>query len=352
MSMFLIRNRTRELAVFCRQFAALAAAGIPILPALTLLAEQTGEKGLRKAVYEVKYSVENGNSLADSMRKKKQIFSPLFISVVKAGEESGRLALSLEQMAVHYEKTARLKDAVQKAMVYPMVLMLTCIAVILLLFFFLLPMYSELFEELEMELPANTEAVQNLGRFAGEHWLPILFILLLTGLGFSFLMRTQKGAFLAEHILLRVPHLGKLRRLSACAHFARTLGMLLGAGVLLPEALDLISEVMERKLWKSAVRDTKHLVMQGVSLADALRMQKLFPPILCHMISVGEESGSLERMLSSAASYYEEESAACADLTESFLEPMLVLLMTVIVCAVISVVYSPILALYDGLEFL
>lgn len=345
------RVSMREMSVFCRQFAALAGAGLPILLALSLLEEQTGNKSLRDAVREIAKSVESGTSLTGSMRKKPKIFSPLFISLVKAGEESGQLSSVMERIAVHYEKTARLKNTVQKAMIYPVILLCACLALILLLLAFLLPVYTELFAEISVELPTITRDVLYLAEALRNRWKMILCGVVLLCISFRFAAQTERGGILLDRAVLLIPCFGTLHRMKICASFAGTLGLLTGAGIMLPEALELTAAVMEGPLWRREVQEMKLEILQGISLAEAVKRSGLFPPVLCHMVGIGEETGSLPKMFAGAAGYYEEEASARAEAASAALEPVTILVMAGMVAVVIAAVFAPTIALYESIEY-
>lgn len=342
----------RELGVFCRQFSVLAGIGLPILTALSLLEEQTGNKQLKTAVREVAESVEKGTSLTESMKKKPKIFSTLFISLVKAGEESGQLPVAMERMAVHYEKTARLKSTVQKAMIYPVILSCACLALILLLLLFLLPLYTQIFAEMSAELPAVTRGVLRLSELLQNWWNELMGAAFVFGGFIYFWTRTEMGSMIFERFCLRVPCFGRLSRMNACALFAGTMELLTEAGIMLPEALELTAGVMKSPLWRREAERMRRELLQGVLLAETIKRSGLFPPVLCHMAGIGEETGSLPEMLAGAARYYEEEASARAEKAAAALEPFTILLMSGIVAVVIAAVFSPVMALYESLEYL
>lgn len=345
-------GRPREMEMFCRQFAALLNAGISVTQALSMLEQKTEKRVLRLALSKVRNSVENGNTLAESMKCCRTVFSPLLISMIKAGEESGRLEQSMERMAAYYEKVACLQAVVQKATIYPLILSAACLAVLCILLFFLIPMYEELFEMMEAELPAVTRFV-----VMGSHWMKenggflVLFLVFLTSAA-CLLRRTRWNGWMEKQVVLHLPWLGMLRRKLACARFAGSLGALLEAGVPLPEALELTAETMELQVFCQAVQRIRTLVEHGVSLTAALMAQEVFLPMLYSMAAAGEETGNLCTMLLSAADYYEKEAAFQTEKGAAALEPLLVLGMGLVVSLVLAAVFAPMLALYDGMQYL
>lgn len=346
------KGSPREMGMFCRQFAALLNAGISVPEALSMLEHQTERRMLRLALSKVLNSIENGNTLAESMKCCRTVFSPLLTSMVKAGEESGRLEQSLERMAVYYEKVACLQAVVQKATIYPLILSAACFVVLCVLLFFLVPMYEELFEMIEAELPVITRFV-----VTGSHWMRenggLFFLCLLFLVVGIFLPRkTRWGGWMEERVLLKLPWWGMLLRKLACARFAGSLGSLLEAGIPLPEALELTADAMEPQVFCQAVQKIRTMVEQGISLTAALMAQEVFLPMLCGMAAAGEETGSLSTMLFSVAEYYEKEAAFQTEKGAAALEPLLVLGMALLVSLVLAAVFSPMLTMYEKIQYL
>lgn len=345
---FTHRVKARDMSVFCRQFVAIVSAGVNIARALEMLAEQTENKTLKESIREIRSYVERGESLSDSMRRQETVFPRMFVNLVQAGEESGKLELSFERMAIHYEKTAKIQSIVQKTMIYPIILSIAAIVVIGVMMIYIVPMYSAMFAEMDAELPAYTRAVVGMSNFAVKYWYFILLFIGTLILAFRMFRNTDKGKYLLASASLKIPIFGKLNQKRACASFARNLSTLLTAGVPIMEALGIVSETMDNPLFQDAVKNAREQVTRGIALATPLRDSGMFPPMVCHMVSIGEETGGLDSMLDNLAEYYEEEVEAATEKAAAALEPGVIIFMAFIVIAIIMAVYTPMVSMYQS----
>lgn len=340
----------RDLSVFCRQFVSMTKAGVTILEALKLLGEQTDNKKMKKAVNEVRVNVEKGETLADAMAMFPKIFPSLFVTTVAAGEASGSLDIALERMAAHFEKSAKTQALVKKAMIYPCVVAVVAVAVVIIMLVVVIPNYTTMFEDMGMELPKLTQAVVNMSDFIRMHWLVLLISLSAVVLLFRWYAKTDAGQLTFGRLALKIPVFKNLITKSSSAMLARTLGTLIAAGVPLIEAVEITSRTMTNVLFKMALLDTRDAIIRGMPLSAPIEESGLFPPMVYHMIRIGEESGNVEDMLQKLADYYDEEVEMATQALMAAMEPMIIIVMALIVGVLIGAVMSPMMAMYEGID--
>lgn len=340
---------SRDYSVFCRQFVSIIGAGVSIIGALEMMAEQTENKALKSGIKAVFKDVSKGESMAGAMRKRGRIFPPMLCNMVEAGEASGSLEISFERMAVQFEKEAKLKSSVKKAMIYPIVLICVMLGVLMIMLAWVVPTFLGMFAELEAELPASTKAVVAMSDFVREKWW-MLLVTATAGIAlYRFYASTPNGKLVIGGIKLRLPVFGNIQRKSACARLGRTLGTLLGAGVSMIDALDITAKSMENVHYRDALIEAGNQVSRGVPLSRPLKSCGLFPPMVVHMVSIGEETGSIEGMLDNVADYYEEDVQLATEQMMALMEPAIIIVMAVVVGFLIIAILQPMLVLYDSL---
>lgn len=340
----------RDLAVFCRQFSSITRAGVTIIETLSMLADQTENQKMQKALYEVKADVEKGESFADALSKHKKVFPELLIQMARAGEASGSLDTSMERMAIQFEKTAKTQALVKKAMIYPIVVALVAVAVIVVMLVFVIPRYMDMFEELGTELPAITLAVVAMSNFIKNFWYIIVPVIIGIVMAVKSYAATSSGKHLFGKIQLKIPAIRNLVVKSACSQMARTLSTLLAAGVPLVEAVDIVAETMSNIWFKEALKEATEQLIIGVPLSQPLQTSGLFPPMVYHMIHIGEEAGSTEEMLNKLADYYEEEVEMAVQSLMAAMEPMIIVVLACIVGVLIAAVMAPMVEMYSALD--
>lgn len=340
----------RDLAVFCRQFSSITRAGVTIIETLNMLADQTENQKMQKALYEVKADVEKGESFADALSKHKKVFPELLIQMARAGEASGSLDTSMERMAIQFEKTAKTQALVKKAMIYPIVVALVAVAVIVVMLVFVIPRYMDMFEELGTELPAITLAVVAMSNFIKNFWYIIIPVIIGIVMAVKSYAATSSGKHLFGKIQLKIPAIRNLVVKSACSQMARTLSTLLAAGVPLVEAVDIVAETMSNIWFKEALKEATEQLIIGVPLSQPLQTSGLFPPMVYHMIHIGEEAGSTEEMLNKLADYYEEEVEMAVQSLMAAMEPMIIVVLACIVGVLIAAVMAPMVEMYSALD--
>lgn len=343
------KPKARDFSVFCRQFVSMTQAGVTIIDALAMLSEQTENKHLKKALKEVQINVEKGETLGDSMRQQK-IFPSLLLSMVDAGESSGSLDVSMERMAVHFEKDAKTRAMVKKAAIYPIMVCVVAIGVIIVMLTFVIPNYSSMFEDMDMELPGITKAVMAMSEFVIHKWYLIAIVVALVVAFIKWFKQTSYGELLFGRIGLKIPMFGSLTIKTSSARFARTLSTLLAAGIPLVDGVEITANTLDNVILRNAMKNAREEIIQGVPLSKPIEECGLFPPMVYHMTRIGEEAGDIEGLLEKLADYYEEEVEIATESLMAAMEPMIIIVLAAIVGVLIGAVMAPMLSMYQGLD--
>ena len=342
--------KPRDLSVFCRQFVSITEAGVPMKEALQMLAEQTENKWLKRAIAEVLTNVEKGNTLADSMMAFPDIFPGMLVNMVRAGEASGSLELSFSRMATHFEKEAKLRATIMKATIYPIILICAAIGVVAVMLLFVIPIFVDMFADLDVQMPALTLAVMGTSSWMASHWYVILIIAVVAAAAYRLIYQTDQGRLAIDNVKMKMPLFGKLTVKTACAQFARTMSTLLSAGLSTTSCLDIVAGIMKNVHYANAFLKAKEEVMKGIPLSEPLKTAGIFPPMVYHMTGIGEETGNLEEMLEKLADYYDEEVEMATQSILAAMEPLIIVFMALIVGTLVIAVILPIGAMYEGLN--
>lgn len=342
--------KPRDLSVFCRQFVSILESGVAMKEALAMLEEQTENKTLKKSIAEVLTNIEKGNSLADAMRGESHVFPPMLINMVEAGESSGNLEMAFSRMAEQFEKEAKLKATVRKATVYPIVLIFACIGVIGVMLLYVIPIFIDMFKEIDMEMPAFTMFVMGLSEWAGTHVYIIVGAAVAIFAAYQAYYRTEGGRKNIDKIKMKMPLFGQLVVKSNCSRFARTASTLLAAGVPMIDCLDIVSRIVNNIHYSMAIQNAREEVMKGIPLSEPLRDAGIFPPMVYHMTGIGEETGNIEQMLNKLADYYDEEVEITTQTILAAMEPLIIVFMAVVVGSLVIASILPIAAMYEGLD--
>ncbi len=344
------RPSARDLAVFCRQFVSIVEAGVPVIAALEMLSEQTQNKILADAVAECRTSIQEGNSLTESMKKHPKAFPDLLVTMVAAGEATGSLEISFGRMAEHFEKDAKLRSSVKKASIYPAAIVVVASIVVALMLAFVIPQFEELLSDMGIELPWVTQMVMDASLFMQTYWYIVLIGAVVIIYGLRAFSKTLPGKRMFGKILIKLPLFGTLTVKTASARMSRTLATLIAAGIPLTEALDIVAETMDNIYFSDALLRAKEDVMMGMLLSEPLIKSELFPPMVCHMVKIGEESGDVEKMLSKLADYYEEEVEAAVQALMAALEPLIIVVLAIIIGTIVMAVILPMGEMYSGID--
>ena len=340
----------RDLAVFCRQFVSILDAGVPAVQALEMLAEQSENVMLSRALSACKTTIERGETLAHAMRDHPKVFPSMLVTLVEAGEASGTLTNSFSRMAEQFEKTAALQDTIKKATIYPVFLICLMLVMIGVLLAFVVPKFEDVFAQIGAQMPPLTRVTLGLARFLQHNWWILLLVILAGVYGIRAYKRTGAGRRVFGGMAIRSKIRGKLVVKTASARMARTLGTLLAAGLSLVDAIGIAAHTMDNLYFRDALEQAKSAVALGSPLSDELKKSKLFPPLVCHMVHIGEETGDMEGMLEKLAQYYEEEVQSETERLMAVVEPIIIVVMALIVGTIILSIVTPMLSMYNSLS--
>lgn len=342
--------KPRDLSVFCRQFHSVLKAGVTIVEALEMMAGQTENKVFAKAIQETQSSVRKGSSLAEAMKEHPKIYPTILVNMVEAGEVSGSLEVALERMAIQFEKSAKTKALVKKAMIYPVMILIVAVAVVVAMSILVVPKFAEMFEDMGTEMPAMTAAIMGFSDFLIHKWYIILLVIAVATVAIVTFARSDSGKRFFGGLVIKLPIFGKLVVKSTAASFARTISTLVSAGVPLSEAIEITGRSLGNVIYQEALQDAKRKVEQGSNLSEPIEACGLFPPMVAQMIRIGEETGNVDGMLTKAADYFEEEVEIATGSLTSMIEPLIIVVLGVIVAFLVLALYMPMMSMYGGME--
>ncbi|MCM8760881.1 MAG: type II secretion system F family protein, partial [Candidatus Omnitrophica bacterium] len=334
-----------DLVMFARQLATMVDAGITLVAALDILGEQMDNKTFGAIVLNVRNDVETGSSLSAALGKHKNVFSPLFVNMVRAGESSGMLDEILDRLSEYLEKSSSLQKKVKSAMVYPAIVSGMALGITALLLLKVVPIFKVIFEGFGAKLPAPTMFLINLSDFMQKYFL--LIVLVIGGIIYALIryIRTDKGRLKFDGFLLKLPVFGILLKKVAISKFTRTLSTLIKAGVPILSALEIVGKTSGNKVVEMAIENTRTNVREGESIAEPLAKSKIFPPMVTRMISVGEQAGELEKMLSKIADFYDEQVDASVGALTSMIEPFIIAFLGIVIGSIVICMFLPIFKL-------
>lgn len=340
------RIKDKDIVVFTRQFATMIDAGLPLVQALDILSTQVENKALGRVLVQVKTDVESGSTYADALKKHPRVFTELYANMVAAGEAGGILDTILNRLAAYIEKSMKLKKKVKGAMVYPSVVITVAIMVIAIIMVFVIPTFSRMFSTLGGTLPIPTKIVITISNFlAGIGGLLVLGTIIATIIFIIQFRRTEKGKMVTDSILLKLPIVGVLLNKVAVAKFTRTLGTLVSSGVPILDGLEITAKTSGNKVHEKAIMEVRAEVVGGKTLAEPITKAKVFPPMVSHMIAVGESTGALDSMLSKIADFYDDEVDAAVSNLTAMIEPILMVFLGTTIGFIVVSMYLPIFKL-------
>lgn len=334
--------KEKDIIIFARQFSTMIDAGLPIIQCLDILYSQQENATLKRMLKEIKDSVEGGTTLADSLKRYPKYFDNLFVNMIAAGEAGGILDVILKRLAGYMEKAAKLKRKVKGAMVYPAITIAVAVIVVAVILIFVIPVFQKMFAEFGSTLPTPTLIVIAISDFVKSkvHWIIIAVVLF--AIAFKKYYATEKGRIVIDGILLKLPVFGMLLRKVAVAKFTRTMGTMLGSGVAILEALDIVAKTSGNRVIEKAIYSVRSGIAEGRTMADPLQSSGVFPAMVCQMIAVGESTGALDAMLEKIADFYDEEVDQAVENLTAMIEPMMIVFLGVIVGGLIVSMYLPI----------
>jgi general secretion pathway protein F len=341
--LFVGRISTDDMAIMTRQLATLVGANIPLVEALAALVEQVEHPRLRRIISQVKQRVNEGSSLADAFKQHEGVFSNLFINMIRAGESAGALDVVLVRLADFTESQAKLRSKIVGSLAYPA--MMVCVAIIIvgILFTTVIPKVTAIFKDMEVTLPIYTRVLIGASEFSRDYWYVALAMIALVVLGIRAYLRTEIGHKNAHIWQLKLPILGGLVRLIAMSRFSRTLSTLLSSGVPLLTAMGIVESIVDNMVLQEIISKAADAIREGESISAPLKRSNEFPPMVCHMIAVGEKTGQLESMLKKIADTYDSQVDAKVGAMTSLLEPIMIVVMGGGVAFIVAAILMPIL---------
>ena len=333
----------KDIAVFFRQLATMMAAGVPLVQAFEIIGRGHENAGMRDLILKIKAEVESGTSLSETLAQHPLHFDSLVISLVNAGEHAGVLETLLDKIATYKEKTEYLKAKIKKALFYPTAVIIVAIIVTAILLIFVVPQFEELFSNFGADLPAFTRMVVSMSEYLQAYWWLVFGILLGAGIGFMQAKKRSRNFGRAlDRLILKLPIIGPIMHKAAVARYARTLATMFAAGVPLVEALESVAGATGNVVYSDAVLLIRDSVATGQQLQFAMSQTGLFPNMVEQMVAIGEESGSLDAMLSKVADFYEQEVDDAVDALSSLLEPLIMSILGILIGGLVVAMYLPI----------
>ncbi len=339
----------QDLTIMTRQLATLVAAGIPLVESLTALVDQVENVKLKRALSDVRERVNQGGSLADALNAHPKIFSNLFVNMIRAGEASGALEVVLNRLADFSENQTRLRGKIVSAMAYPAIMICVGLIALILLFMFVIPRIVTLFQDLKQALPLPTQIMIGVSKFFTSYWYIPAILGTITFFSLRSYLRTPKGLRKYHNLLLTMPLFGPMFRMVAIARFANTLSTLLASGVPILKAMDIVKNVVNNVVLAEVIDSVRTNVSEGDSIAEPLRRSGEFPPLVTHMIAIGEKTGEVESMLSKVSETYNNMVDARVATLTSLLEPIMIVVMAVVIGFVVVSVMMPIVQMGQNL---
>ncbi|MFA6141783.1 MAG: type II secretion system F family protein [Candidatus Omnitrophota bacterium] len=337
--------KLEDLVVFSRQLSTMVDAGIPLVGALDILGEQMDNKTFGAIIIGVRNDVETGLSLSDAIGKHKDVFSSLYVNMVKAGESSGMLDEILDRLAEYLEKTSALQHKVKGALVYPAVISSMALGITLIMLLKVIPVFKDMFEGMGAKLPTPTAVLITVSDFLRHYFILGAAALVGIWILLSRYIKTEKGRLQVDSILLKMPIFGILFRKVAIGKFTRTLSTLIKSGVPILAALEIVGKTAGNTVVEKAIENVRSNVREGENIAEPLARSKIFPPMVTRMVSVGEQSGELEKMLSKIADFYDEQVDTAVGSLTSMMEPLIIAFLGIVIGSIVICMFLPIFKL-------
>jgi len=335
--------RLKELVVFTRQLAATLSAGLVLVEALEVVADEMENKYFQSVIRHIREDIRGGLDFSTALSRNPDVFSVGYVSLVRAGEATGRLYKSMTDLAVYLESTLRLREKVKSALSYPLFVLCFACLVVIVVVLFLIPKFKEIFESVNADLPFLTQMVVGASEVSLRMWPFLLAGLIITGIALGQMMKLRKFRYYIDKLILKIPLIGKeVIHKSILSKFSHTLGALLSGGVALATSLDITARVVNHIPISMAITNVKDRVIAGANMSDELKMQPLFPSLVSKMVSVGERTGTISEMLKRTAKYYDDELDNTLQKLTSLIEPMLIIFIGGFICIIIVALYLPI----------
>lgn len=340
---------TKDISIFCRQLSSMLGAGVSLVKALNILYMQVDKKSMKKSIKQIYESVQKGDQFSEGLRKQRGVYPEMMISMIEAGEASGKLDHVMIKLAEQFEKDVKLKSKIKSAMTYPIVLMFLAVGVVIILVVKVIPIFLTLLEEGGSELPAPTKILVAFSNILTSYWYLILVGIGIIALLIKGYVSSDSGMRQWHKFKLNLPLIGKLNEKIIAVRFTRTLSTMLSSGMSMMQALEIVTKVVNNKIVMEQLIATKEDIRTGMSLSESLKNVSAMPPMVYSMIGIGEESGTIEEMMEKAAEYYDDEVENSIQKLVSLMEPMLIVFMGAVVGFIVISMMLPIFDLYEAI---
>jgi len=349
-NIFRQRVSTRDLAIMCRQFATMIQAGVPILQSLGILSQQSDNKTLKDTLKKVAELLEGGRSLTDSLKSFPNIFPQIFTSMVEAGEVSGALDQVLERLAVNFEKEHDLKEKVKSAMTYPAIVVVVAVLAVIALMTLVVPKFVDMLVDMEAPIPLTTQLIIMFSNFLKNYFCIGLLIIAGLVFGYKQAVKTEQGKKIKDNLVLKLPVFGPMIRKIIISRFCRSLSTLLKSGVPVLQSLDVVKNIAGNYAVVKSIEEAEKSIIEGQSISLPLQKSGVFPPMVTRMISIGEETGSIDALLEKIADFYEREVEDIVSRLSSMLEPVLIVGMGGVVGFIILSIMLPMFSVINNVK--
>lgn len=339
-----------QFIMFLRQFSTLMRAGVTIVDAVRILSKQVDSKPLRKTLVEVDEELRKGNTLSDSLAKYPKIFEPLTINLVRAGEMSGNIDESLDRLATHYDKAYQTRQKVISAMTYPAVVGFLAIGVVIFLLSSIVPMFVDMFASFGGELPLITQFVMAGSDFVIGYWYILVLAVIVIAGSYWLMRKSEAGNMFLDKAVLKVPIFGNIMKKSALARLTRTLSSLFSSSVPILQAMTMTEKVVGNAVMSKVLLAARDSLERGGSLTEPMKNHWAFPPLIPHMISIGEQTGSLDHMLEKVAEFYEKEVEQETDRLKALIEPLMIVFLAVLVGTIVLAIMMPMFGMFENVD--
>ncbi|ELK22627.1 type II secretory pathway component PulF [Anoxybacillus flavithermus TNO-09.006] len=342
--------KLQHFVIYLRQFATLLKAGVTIVDATRILAEQTESKALKKALVHIEERLRSGQPLSTAMTDHPNIFPPLVINMIRAGEASGSIDETLERLADHFEKVHRTRQKIVSALAYPIVVGIIAVIVVIFLLVGVVPTFVSMFADFGADLPSITKFVLRASEVMQTYWWGVLLLLLSTYGVLMLLRRQKKTKYYIDVIVLRMPIFGGMMQKAVLARMTRTLSSLFSSAVPILQALTIVEAVVENEVVARVIRTSRDALERGESLTEPMKRHWAFPPLVTQMIAIGEQTGSLDAMLAKVADFYEAEVEAATDRLKSLIEPLMIVLLAGVVGTIVTSILVPMFDIFNHIQ--
>ncbi|MGX1899974.1 type II secretion system F family protein [Thermolongibacillus altinsuensis] len=342
--------KLQHFVIYLRQFATLLKAGVTVVDATRILAKQTDSKALKKVLIDIEEQLREGNPLSAAMAKHKQIFPPIVVNMIRAGEAGGNMDETLERLADHFEKVHRTRQKIVSALAYPIVVGLIAVVVVIFLLVGVVPTFVAMFADFNAELPAITKFVLKASEVMQQYWWLVLLSLLAFYTLIMVMKRQKQTKYYFDYVLLRLPIFGGMLQKAVLARMTRTLSSLFSSSVPILQALSIVENVVENEVIAKVIREARDALERGQSMTEPMRRHWAFPPLVTQMIAIGEETGSLDSMLAKVADFYEAEVEAATDRLKSLIEPLMIVILAGVIGTIVTSIIVPMFDIFNHIQ--